>query len=320
MVKVYRIKNGTAGQPLTHTDLLEALRPKDQHSYWIDLVNPSSSVVDQIESTLKIDIPTREEMQSRGPGSRIYRDQGAHVFVVSVVAHAQSQHPVRTQATFVLTDHILISLRYHDLLAFETVHRSLETSHRTVVSTSEVFLFLIEQLLDRLADLLELSASRLDSCNALLASATSDYQKVLVQIGHEGDLTSKVRESLLSLSRTLVFVSTEPSFLPTDQSQAHRLLKDTQTLVDDAAYQVNQLTFALDATLGLINIAQNNTIKILSVVAVIFLPPTLLASIWGMNFDVMPELRAPWGYPLALGLIALSALLPFGFSRLKRWL
>ncbi len=320
VVQVYEIGKSPDSQKLTEAPLEMALQPSGDRRFWIDLLDPTDSLVEEIESKLQIDIPTRLEMRHRGPGSRIYKTKGAQIFVVSVVAQAETQHPIRTQTTFVITDRILISLRYYDLLAFRTVHQSLETSHRPSQSTTEVFLFLMEQLIDRLADLLEGSASRLDSCNALLSTKSHDHQSFLKQIGHEGDITSKTRESLLSLSRTLVFVTTEPSFLPTDRTQADRLLKDTQTLVDDAAYQINQLTFVLDAALGMISISQNNTIRILSLVAVIFLPPTLLASLWGMNFEFMPELTKPWGYPLALLLMGLSSILPYYYSRWKKWL
>ncbi len=137
-------------------------------------------------------------------------------------------------------------------------------------------------------------------------------RRFLLTIGKKGDLTSKVRESLVSIGRLISFVTVETDtgrWSKEQKAQFKTLQRDVSSLTDHASYLSNKITFVLDAMLGVVNLEQNNIIKLFSVMAVVLMPPTLIASIYGMNFKMMPELEHPWGYPLALlGMLLAAAL------------
>jgi magnesium transporter len=154
------------------------------------------------------------------------------------------------------------------------------------------------------------------------AQTSRDFQKILSRLGRAGDLASKVRESLVSLGRLLAFAiqGTQARGRKTGSARLKTIGRDVASLSDYAAFLNNKVGFLLDATLGMINIEQNAIIKIFSVAAVVFLPPTLIASIYGMNFAHMPELGWPLGYPLALALMVVSAILPYLYFKRRGWL
>jgi magnesium transporter len=151
----------------------------------------------------------------------------------------------------------------------------------------------------------------------------TDFQKVLQELGRHGDLVANVVDSLVTLERLFAFFtasSTQTTLTKDGKIRLKTLGRDTRFLNDHANALTQKLTFLLDATLGMISIEQNGIIKIFSVAAVVFLPPTLIASIYGMNFDVMPELHWLFGYPFALGLMVLSALGSYWFFKSRGWL
>src|SRR6185369_16676001 len=151
-----------------------------------------------------------------------------------------------------------------------------------------------------------------------------DLQEIIERIGKKGDILALARESLVSITRLSSFHQTSDGTDPKSTRELKQELKvlqrDAAALSDHAAFLNSKINFLLDATLGLINLEQNQIIKIFSVAAVVFLPPTLVASVYGMNFDLMPELHLPFGYPLALVLMVGSAILPYLFFKRKGWL
>ena len=152
---------------------------------------------------------------------------------------------------------------------------------------------------------------------------TRSHQDVLRIIGRKGDHTSKVRESLVSIGRVLLYLANEADAMrwaKETRSQLRGMQRDVQSLSDHATYLANKITFLLDAMLGVVFIEQNNIIKIFSIAAVVLMPPTLVASIYGMNFKYMPELDWTLGYPLAIGLMLIAAALPYFVFKWKKWL
>jgi magnesium transporter len=149
-----------------------------------------------------------------------------------------------------------------------------------------------------------------------------DFQGVLRQLGRRNDLNGKMRESLLTISRLLSFFSLTMEAMPNSDIHGHikTLTRDIQSLQDHSSYLSGKLSYLLDATLGLINIDQNNIIKVMSVAAMVFLPPTLIASVEGMNFKFMPELGSAWGYPISLVLMVISAVVPYLWFKRRGWL
>jgi magnesium transporter len=190
---------------------------------------------------------------------------------------------------------------------------------------------LLEVIVDRAAELLEGVGDELDQISASLFAdrqstiqnvAGSDLQATLTKIGRNGDLTSRARESLHSIARVIPAMQKEegPGGPVSAPAQVATIGLDTKSLLDHAAYLSGNVQFLLDSALGLINIQQNAIIKIFSVAAVLFLPPTLIASVYGMNFEHMPELKWHFGYPFALSCMVASALLPYWYFKRRRWL
>ena len=195
---------------------------------------------------------------------------------------------------------------------------------------ASVLLGLLEAVVDRLADILERASRDIDAISlrifnqAQQTGGKSSYQQVLQQLGRKGDLVSDLRESLMGMDRISSYLSLmarqRSQYQRSDREHLKTLARDIHSISEHAGFMAQKVTFLLDATLGMINIEQNATIKIFSVLAVIFMPPTMIASIYGMNFAHMPELSWPWGYPLALLLMLLAAIMPYWYFKRRGWL
>ncbi len=299
---------------------------------WIDLESPTSAEEDAVEAALRIDIPTREDMQEIETSSRIYREGGALFLTAQIVATVEARETEIGPVTFVVLPDRLVSVHYHrpgSLAHFADRAMRHDTPLATGVDT---LLGLLESVVDRLADILEAEARRLDHLSDAIFEAHRPSGKqdtlgaVLQRIGRAEDLNGKVGESLGTIQRLVghLAVTTDPSVglavKPRDRTTVRALMQDIQSLREVGAVHSDKIRFLLDATLGVINIRQSDIIKIFSVVAFVFLPPTLIASIYGMNFEHMPELSWPWGYPMALGAMVVSAVVPWAFFRWKKWL
>jgi magnesium transporter len=196
------------------------------------------------------------------------------------------------------------------------------------ITGEAVLMDLLDAVIDRAADILERVAAEIDDISHTIfeleaGAGPPSYHDVLKQLGRKGDLTSKVRESLVSVGRLVLFIANESEDLkwPKEaRAQLKSMQRDVTSLTDHASFITSKVTFLLDAMLGVVNIQQNNIIKIFSVAAVVFLPPTLIASIYGMNFKHMPELNEYYAYPLTLIAMVLAAILPYMFFKWKKWL
>jgi magnesium transporter len=300
------------------------------HLTWIDLVNPSDAEEEELERHLGINIPTREEMQEIEISSRLYQENGAAFMTATLPAQTDGDYPQIAPVTFVLAGQRLITVRYHEPRAFKTFPMRAEKVPTGCEDGASVLISLLEALVDRLADVLERAGQDIDRISrgvfehkGAKPTKTRDFQKVLEELGRKGDLTSHIRDSLTSLERLAGFfthVATQRKSGKDLRERLKTLLRDLRSLTDHSGFLSQKITFLLDATLGMINIEQNAIIKIFSVAAVVFLPPTLIASIYGMNFEMMPELEWLFGYPFAIGLMILSAILPFVYFKRRGWL
>ncbi|WP_199257921.1 magnesium/cobalt transporter CorA [Paracoccus binzhouensis] len=297
---------------------------------WIDLVNPSDAEEDDLEKRLGIDIPTREEMEEIEISSRLYNEDGASFMTATLPAQADGDDPQMQAVTFVLTGNRLVTIRYHEPRAFKTFPMRAEKVPMGCETGEGVLIALLEAIVDRLADILERAGRDIDGISrdvfqhkGAKPTKSQDFQKVLETIGRKGDLTSNIRDSLVTLERLVGFLGQGAMQRKSGKDVRERiktLARDVRSLADHASFLSQKITFLLDATLGMINIEQNAIIKIFSVAAVVFLPPTLIASIYGMNFQFMPELDEVYGYPMALGLMVLSAILPYVYFKRRGWL
>ncbi|RME62201.1 MAG: magnesium transporter [Alphaproteobacteria bacterium] len=295
---------------------------------WLDLFEPTRAEEKAVEAALGIAIPSREDMQEIEISSRLYAENGASFMIATLMAQADTDNPVSAPVTFVLTGGRLVTLRYIDPTPFQLYAAQLGKGGHGITSGEAAFAGLMDAIIDRLADILERVQRDVDMLSRLIfappqAGKKTDFRTILRRIGRNEELTARVRDSLASISRVLSFASR-----PSDNAKADKtigrsyktLLRDAASLSDYAGFLSNSIYFLLDATLGMINIEQNIIIKIFSVAAVVFLPPTLIASIYGMNFEFMPELDSPFGYPAALGLMVLSVILTFTYFKRRGWL
>lgn len=323
MIAGYRVTDGKL-------EVIQITPDDPKSSIWIDLLHPDRAEEEALEAVLGVDLPTREEMEEIEQTSRLYTEDGSQFMTAIIPANSETDAPIMAPVTFVLTAKRLITIRYHEPTAFDLfVARGLRGAAQCD-SSEEVMLSLLEVMVDRLADVLERVGRDVDSISRGIfskgqerARRTEGWRPILAEIGRKGDLISNIRDSLGTLERLTVFfgqrlrgeVNTKGL-----SARVHDLSHDIKGLSDHSSFASQKVTFLLDATLGLIGIEQNRIMQIFSVVSVVFLPPTLVASIYGMNFEIMPELTWPWGYPAALAVIAISAVGPYLVFRHKGWL
>ncbi len=299
---------------------------------WIDLEGPTAADEDAVEAALGVEVPTSEDMAEIEPSSRIYREGDVLYLTAQILASKDGALVEIGPVTFMLMQDRLVTVHYHHPGSFAFFADWAARHDTTCQSGIGTFLGLMEAVVDRLADILEGEARRHDALSRQIFDAQRPGEKVdrlqavLQRIGRAEDLNGKVNESLSTIQRLLGYLAA-PGFAGAreflagiDRIQLESLTTDVRSLREVAETQSEKIRFQLDATLGAINIRQSDIVKLFSVVAFVFLPPTLIASIYGMNFDHMPELHWTWGYPLALVAMLISALLPWLFFRWKRWL
>jgi magnesium transporter len=235
-----------------------------------------------------------------------------------------------TPITFILAGPKLITLRYAEPRAFTIFAARCNRSEPDLTNGAAVLIGLLETIIDRLADFIERIQAEVDQLSHSIfeikggvATRQRRFDVLLRSIGREGEIASMARESAHSLGRMLTFLAhaaNERKEGKPLQSRIRTAARDVHSLTDHATFLAGKIIFLLDATLGMINIQQNDIIKIFSIAAVVFLPPTLVASIYGMNFEFMPELKWLIGYPFALVLMVASAVLPYIYFKHRGWL
>ena len=301
-----------------------------ENAVWLDLKAPVPSEDKAVEKLVGIEIPTREDMQEIEISSRLYVENGARYMTATLMCGTDGSNPRTAPVSFILTAHRLVTVRYDEPKPFMLVAAKLGRSCPSGVTGDTILLDLLDAIIDRSADILERLGSDVDTVSNDIFEPSADrgharkYSQILLTIGRKGDLTSKVRESLVSIGRVISFVTVELDqngrWSKEQKAQFKTMQRDVQSLTDHASYLSNKITFVLDAMLGVVNLEQNNIIKLFSVMAVVLMPPTLIASIYGMNFKIMPELEWQHGYSLALIAMLFAAVLPYMFFKWKKWL
>jgi magnesium transporter len=304
--------------------------PVPENAIWFDLITPTISEDKLLERHLGIAVPTREEMQEIEVTSRLYVENGARYMTATLMCQSDTETPKTTPVTFILSGHRLVTVRYDDPRPFMIVGTKLSRVCPAGATGETVLMDLLDAVIDRTADILERIGGEVDQMSHNIfepegtrAEREKSYNELLKTIGRKGDLTSKVRESLVSVGRLLLYLANEADAMKWAKemrAQLRGMQRDVQSLSDHADHLSNKILFLLDALLGMVTLDQNNVIKIFSIAAVVLLPPSLVASIYGMNFRHMPELEWTFGYPLALLLVLLAAVLPYYFFKWKKLL
>jgi magnesium transporter len=255
--------------------------------------------------------------------SRVYRENGATYATADIITRGDEEIPGVEPVTFVVTHGPLVTVRYTDPKPFGLMIEKLEREPNRCATGSDLFLNLMETVVDRVSDILSLTVVRVEGIAGHVFSGgkTVGFEKLITKLGRAQMTNARIEQSLAGLTRIFAFVGIDER-MDTEVGRAHlrSLARDAESLSAHNHSVAASINFQLSAALGLINIEQSSIIKIFSVAAVAFLPPTLIASIYGMNFDRMPELSQPWGYPLAVVAMVISAILPLAWFKKKGWL
>lgn len=297
---------------------------------WIDLLDPTAAEEAVVEAATGIGVPTREDLDEIESSSRLYTDNGTIYITATLATGLITEEPETVAVSFVLTSRHVVTVRYAQIRAFDRFAAHAGRSPLLCASPAAGLVHLLEAIVDRLADGTEHVGRELDSISrqAFRRARGRERQRIanialkqlLVRLGAAQDALAKARESAASLRRAVGFLAFA---MPRDAGQAaglKTLIRDVESIADHAAGLAGNLNFLLDAALGLINIEQNAALKVFSVATIMLMPPTLVAGIYGMNFEHMPELGWRIGYPMALAIMLLSAVLPFALFRWRGWL
>jgi magnesium transporter len=298
---------------------------------WVDLLSPTDEEKRLVESRTGVRIPSAADLSEIEASSRLRTEHGTIYLSTPVVAHANTPDPVLSPAGFILSERLLVTVRFTQLPTFDQVAEQIRTDP-DLRSGIGVFTALIEAIVDRGADVLERLGARIDECSRAVfrgnsggprpSHRTTDAMRhALTTVGELGERLSLARDVLLGVDRIAPFVVDlgHAWIKPEFESRLRAAARDVASLNEYETHLSDKVQFLLDAVLGFINIGQNEIFKVLTIVSVVGIPPTLIASIYGMNFKTMPELDWAWGYPYGLAMIALSAIIPALWFKWKGW-
>ncbi len=317
------------GQGLRGSEiLLTSILP--QEALWLDLLEPTIEEELKVEKFLAIDVPTREEMREIETSNRLYEENGVLYMTATMVTKVDTEHPESNQITFILTNDRLVTNRYVDPLPFRRYISYAERHSGHCNSAPAILAGLVEAIVNRIADVLERVGSDIDALSSEVFTPpargrrrpTQNFRMILERVGRNGDLNSKARETLASFGRMLVFLqqATHPQMNNEVRNRLQSLSRDVAQMSDHVNFVGNKVQFMLDATLGMVSIDQNNILKIFSVVTVFLLPPSVIGAIFGMNFSHIPMANTVWGFWSAVGVMGLSAVVPYLIFKRRGWL
>ncbi len=323
MLTVYSHQNDNSLEPLDSLGSRPLL--------WLDLLNPTTDERTQVEQRCGIALPSREDMHAIELSERFYEEGDACFFNATVITGVETPDPELHHLLFVLTRETLITLRHSEPASLRRLIERIKKKQAKPHGAADLMLMAVESMVGRIADTMETigkNTERLsDAVMGVLGhqgrkGSDTTLSGVLCEVNHNEDMLSKTYQSLFSLQLLLdFFQQSEVRKVAGDRLPDITVVeKDIHALLQHGEYLTQKLEFLLESTLGLINIEQNNIIKMFTVLAMIFMPPTLIASVYGMNFHHMPELDWKLGYPLAIGLMVFAAWLPYRYFRKKGWI
>ncbi len=278
----------------------------DAQTTWIDLLNPTRDEELAMEAQLGVLLPTREDMAEIEASSRLYMEDGAAFMTAQVAFFGGEKHLQSGPVTFVMVGKRLVTIRYIDPASFSIFKTQIEKQPVMCTDGPTTFLNMLDVIIDRSADLIEKIEANIDalSKSIFLARREKRLEDALIEVGLAQSDIARIRDSLVSMARLLAFANgldtgvlgMRGGALKGFHERLRIMSQDVTSLSDHASYLTGNMSFLLDAALGLISVEQNNVMKLISVVSVIFMPLTLIASIYGMNFDDMPFLHSHWAF------------------------
>ncbi len=300
---------------------------------WLDLHRPTVEEEQAVERLIGTDIPTRAEAAAIGESARLYAERGALVMTAPVVAGVSEGHrPIAADVTFMLTPTMLITLREADPLPFRGFVRKCAREPGIAERAETVFLGLVDSIIDRAAEILRDAQADVERLSAEVFADGErepgkrrrpvDLRLAVKRLGRINALVARLRESLLGIARMLAFFRQAAGERLPDASlrRLNAMEADLRALSEYDGQLGAELEFVLEAVFGLTNADQNRIIRVLTVASVLFLPPTLVGTVYGMNFKAMPELEWAAGYPFALGMMVASAIGSYWLFKRNNWL
>jgi magnesium transporter len=284
---------------------------------WIDLKNPTSKEKEQVEKAFNIELFTSQEREEIESSSK-YVELESEIGINLNFLHAENGNYINEPVSFILKDNFLITQRQQDYKTFaDTYHKIKSVKAKNGI---DVFLNILEIRIDFDADLIEDITEQITKISKGLVKDNNLKRELLLKITAFQESTIAIRENIVEKQRIISAILKSKFFPKENHEMLWIMIKDITSLLDHTSFNFERLEFLQNTFLGLVDMEQNRIIKIFTVVTVIFMPPTLIASMYGMNFKFMPELENVWGYPLAIGLMILSSIGTLLFFKSKKWL
>jgi magnesium transporter len=320
MINLFVLQNGRLSQEQVEdrNELLQYANP-----IWIDVVDPEEEELIWIKEAFGVLLPELDDLGDLEASARYFEADDGHLHVRTDFLLDEEETSRNVRVAFVLTKQVLFSIHDEDLPVFRLVRLRARLRPGSVSNAKDVLLDLYSTDAEYSADALEEVYENLEQAGKRVLQDDindADAEQVLETIAKEEDTNGRIRRNVMDTRRALSFLMRSKLLSDEQQEEARQILRDIDSLENHTAFLFDKINFLMDATVGFINLNQSKIIKIFSVVSVALMPPTLLASIWGMNYKHMPELDATWGYPMAIVAMVISAIIPLWYFHSKGWM
>jgi magnesium transporter len=320
MINLFVLQNGRLSQEQVEdrNELLQYANP-----IWIDVVDPEEEELIWIKEAFGVLLPELDDLGDLEASARYFEADDGHLHIRTDFLLDEEETSRNVRVAFVLTKQVLFSIHDEDLPVFRLVRLRARLRPGSVSNAKDVLLDLYSTDAEYSADALEEVYENLEQAGKRVLSDDindADAAEVLETIAKEEDTNGRIRRNVMDTRRALSFLMRSKLLSDEQQEEARQILRDIDSLENHTAFLFDKINFLMDATVGFINLNQSKIIKIFSVVSVALMPPTLLASVWGMNYKHMPELDVTWGYPMAIGAMIISAIIPLGYFHSKGWM
>ncbi len=319
MIKCF-LKNSNKLEVVTDFNEFNNDEDKKSKVVWLDMLHPNQEEIAFVEKTFGIDFPTKQESEEIEISSRYWEeDKKIEINSYFLIANEETAH--NETVSFILQGNLLISIRYKELRAFEEFSKRFYYAPKEFKNGFYIFTQLLDIRIDADADIIEkLSKDITKLRKHVFTDYTNDDEDILEKISSFEDLNMNIRENLTDKQRILTSFLKSNKYDVSLRADIVIMLKDIKSLIDYTQFNFERLDYLQNIFVGMLNIEQNKVIKIFTIMNVIFLPPTLIASVYGMNFDILPELRWDYGYAFSLVLMVISAVTPLAIFKKKGWI
>jgi magnesium transporter len=287
---------------------------------WIDMLSPNKDEINFVEKHFSIELPNKQESEEIEISSR-YWEEHDRIEINSYFLVSNQDNARNETVSFILKNNFLISIRYYDLKTFTELEKKYLFSTKIFQDGSDILNNILDIRIDSDADIIEQQSRDITKLRRLVfTDYKNEDEEILEKISHYEDLNMKIRENITDKQRILSSLLKSQNYKNELKSELQVMIKDVRSLVEYTQFNFERLEYLQNIFLGVLSIEQNKVIKIFTIVNVVFLPPTLIASIYGMNFDILPELHWEYGYLFSLGLMILSSITPIYIFKKKGWI